>query len=280
MTFRSPFTDEQNARFYSPAVLDGHTVTAGFPYPPVMLVGACVGWLLGDVRIAGGLALLGALFVLSRLRGGGPAALLVLLPGIVLVLTQGWVEPVCVLLLALTVVSFIRGDRWAPVWLGLLLVSKQYFVVVLPLVWLLLPADAGRRSASRMLGTTVGTGALTLLPFAVWDFHGFWRSLVQFQLLQPYRPDSSSFLVWLVNRTGWPPPAVYGVLPIAAGLAVACLLAWRAPRHPASFAAATAVTLTVVITLSKQAFANYWFLVAAALIVAAITWNRSEPRKA
>ncbi|GAB3858593.1 hypothetical protein GCM10028801_18880 [Nocardioides maradonensis] len=276
MTFRSPFTDKENARFYSPAVLSGHTVTAGFPYPPVVLVGACLGWLLGDVRIAAVLALVATAVVIHTLRGAAPAAFVVLLPGLVWVLAHGWVEPIAVLLLALTVVSFIRGDRMAPVWLGLLLVSKQYFVVVLPLLLLLHRPGTRGRDAWRPVVVAVATGALTLLPFAVWDFHGLWRSLVEFQFLQPYRADSNSLLVWLVNRTGWPPAAVYGVLPLGAGLVVACFLAWRAPRHPAAFAAAIALTLTVLITLSKQAFSNYWFFVAGALMIAALTWDVSE----
>lgn len=276
MTFRSPYTDAENARFYSPAVLSGHTVTAGFPYPPVVLLGACLGWLLGDVRLAAALALGATMLTLHRLRGTAPAALVLLLPGILWVLANGWVEPVAVLLLALTVVSFVRGDRSAPVWLGLLLVSKQYFVVVLPLLLLLRRPGAEGKDVWRPLAAAVGVGALTLLPFAVWDFHGLWRSLVQFQFLQPYRAGSNSLLVWVVNRTGWPPAAAYGVLPLAAGFVVAGILAWRAPRHPAAFSAGVAVTLTVVITLSKQAFSNYWFLVAGALMTAALTWYASE----
>jgi hypothetical protein len=43
---------------------------------------------------------------------------------------------------------------------------------------------------------------------------------------------------------------------------------WRAPRTPAGFAAAVAVTFTVFFAFSKQAFGNYYFFVIGALACA------------
>ena len=43
------------------------------------------------------------------------------------------------------------------------------------------------------------------------------------------------------------------------------LCLWRAPRSPAGFAAATAVTYVTFFALNKQAFCNYYFFVVGAL---------------
>ncbi|BBH17077.1 hypothetical protein Back2_13640 [Nocardioides baekrokdamisoli] len=277
LTFTSPYPAAGNRLFYSPQVVSGTTLDFGFPYPPPALISAVVGFVLGDVRLGGLIALVIAAVVLIRyvgLRGG----LILLLPGTLFVLSNFWVEPVSILLLVLTVVGASRGSRWTPVWLGLLLVSKQYFVVAAPLLILLLPtARAYAGGLRRFSSLTVATAVLALAPFLAWDPAGFWRSVVRLQFLQPFRADSSSALVWSVNHWGWPPSSTYGWLPLVGGFITALIVAWRAPRTPAAFALGVGFSLLVLITLGKQAFANYFFLVEAAVVVAALTWD--PPRR-
>lgn len=62
------------------------------------------------------------------------------------------------------------------------------------------------------------------------------------------------------------------MLPVVGGLLTALVLARYAPRTPAAFAAAAGLTLLVTILLSKQAFANYYFMASSALLVAAVAW--------
>ena len=88
----------------------------------------------------------------------------------------------------------------------------------------------------------------------------------------PLRHDSVSLLVAAAGAFSWPPPATYAVLPVIGGLLTALLLARYAPRTPAVFAAAVGLTLLVTILLSKQAFANYYFMASSAMLVAAIAW--------
>jgi hypothetical protein len=116
------------------------------------------------------------------------------------------------------------------------------------------------------------------LPFFVIGPASFWKAIVEYQLIQPFRSDSISLLVSSVNTFGWPPPWTYGVLPLVGGGLTALALALHAPRTPAAFAAAVGLTLLVTILLSKQAFMNYYFLVSGAFLIAAVAWpTQPEP---
>ena len=117
----------------------------------------------------------------------------------------------------------------------------------------------------------LGLAAAVTLPLFVVDPATFWKGIVGIQEV-PLRPDSLSLLVSSVKTFGWPPPWAYGVLPLAWGGLTALILALRAPRTPAAFAAAVGLTLLVTILLGKQAFANYYFIVSGALLIAAVAW--------
>jgi hypothetical protein len=62
-------------------------------------------------------------------------------------------------------------------------------------------------------------------------------------------------------------------LPLAAGLATALLIAWKAPRTPVTLATGFALCLLATVLLSKQAFVNYYALIAAALTISIATWK-------
>lgn len=283
LTFENPYSPEASRVFYGPGVFDGDRLLFGFPYPPASLLLALPGHLLGDVR----LSMLGAVTVSSVLLwrfardrfGRSCAVALAALPGTSAVLLNGWTEPLILALLTAVVIGAERGWRSTPFLLGVLLVTKQYVIVLLPVLWLL------RATASRspvgirgFAARVIGTALIVSLPLALWAPAAFWDSVVRLQFRQPFRADSVSLLVWLVNHTGWPPPSAYGWLPLAAGFLTALLVAWRAPRTPAGFAAGVGVTLLVTFLLSKQAFANYYYLAVGALLVAAATWNEpTEP---
>src|SRR5258707_14745999 len=72
----------------------------------------------------------------------GPAAagLFLLTPRGFFVLSQGWTEPLVVLLFAATVFAACRRPRFAPYLLGLFWAVKQYVVLSAPLMILLIPA--------------------------------------------------------------------------------------------------------------------------------------------
>ena len=141
---------------------------------------ALPGYLAGDVRYAG-LALMTLAAVLAWLCardrvGRAAAVMLVLIPGRWYQILGGWTEILLVGALAVVVYLAVRRHPWLPYALGLLLVSKQYFGILLPVVLLLAPTGAdGRIDRTRLrgfLGRVVLSGALVTVPFVLWSVRG------------------------------------------------------------------------------------------------------------
>ena len=269
MTFPNMYPPQLTKLFYGPGVVVNGRISYGFPYLPVSLLVAVPGQLLGDVRFSQLIAMLVTGMVLRRLasdRIGRAAA--VLAPLAIPILSGSWTEPTLVALLACLVLALERRRHASfAVLLGLFLVSKQYIGVAIPVIWLI------RQSLTRrVLLLGIGVATAVTVPFLLVDPPSFWKAIVEFQLVQPFRSDSVSLLVSSVTAFGWPPPWTYGVLPLVGGGLTAIALALRAPRTPAAFAAGVGLVLLVTILLSKQAFMNYYFLVSGAFLIAAVAW--------
>ena len=207
-TFPNIYSHQESVAYYGAGAVVGDHLAYGFPYLPGTLLGAVPGYLLGDVRLSGVL-LLGLLAVLvvlttSDLRGRFVALTLVTAPVIMAVVTGSWTEPVQVALVGFAIVA-VRRRRLlvAAILLGLAVATKQYLVVALPSLWLL-RGIFGRREWVALFGSAV----VVTLPFVVADPREFWRAVVEWQLIQPFRPDSVSLLALSVNELGWPPTAV------------------------------------------------------------------------
>jgi len=278
MTFPDIYPSQLSDLFYGPGVVMNGRITYGFPYLPVSLLVAIPGQLLGDVRYSQLIAMIVTALVLRRLAsdqvGRAAAVLGVASVSAIPVLNAAWTEPTIVALLACLVLALERRRySFVAVFLGLLLVSKQYLVVTVPTLWLI-----RQFLTRRVILIGLGAGAAVTLPFLLVNPAAFWKAIVEFQLVQPFRADSISLLVSSVTAFGWPPPWTYSVLPLVGGGLTAIALALRAPRTPAAFAAAIGLTLLVTILLSKQAFMNYYFLVSGAFLVAAVAWpTHPEP---
>jgi hypothetical protein len=277
MTFPNIYPPKATQQFYGPGVVINGRVTFGFPYLPVVLLVAVPAQLLGDVRYGQLIAMLVTALVLRRLAsdrvGRAAAVLSVAAPMAIPMLSGAWTEPTLVALLACLVLTLERRRyAFVAVFLGLFIVSKQYVVITIPLIWLI-----RRWLTRRTILIGLGLAAAVTLPFFVVDPPAFWKAIVQYQLIQPFRSDSVSLLVSSVNTFGWPPPWTYGVLPLAGGGLTAVALALRAPRTPPAFAAAVGLTLLVTILLSKEAFMNYYYLVSGAFLIAAVAWPTQKP---
>ena len=72
---------------------------------------------------------------------------------------------------------------------------------------------------------------------------------MEWQLIQPFRSDSLSALVLAVNTFQWPPPSVYGVLPLAAGFALALTLAGGCAPARSGFAHDLGLSLLLTVLL-------------------------------
>lgn len=261
--------------FYGPGLTVNGRLQVGFPYPPLSLLLAGAGHLLGgDYRFANLVAMGLAALLIATCRPGqwAPLAAVVFLftPRTFFVLEQGWTDVYVALLMAATVWCACRAPRWMPVALGLLFASKHYMELAAPLVVLLHPGPRPWRDTLRTLLKAAAVAAVVTLPFAVLDPKAFVHDLLGFQLGQPFRMDALSYLSWWAKETGVQPPSWLGfamVLP-ALGLSI-----WRAPRTPAGFAAAVAMTFLVFFAFSKQAFCNYYFFIVATLCSAIAAWT-------
>lgn len=274
MTYASHVPTALSDYYYGPGyVVDGR-VPYGFPYPPVVLLFAILGHLLGDVRIAGLLALTAAALIL---RGRGTdrtrtllGLCLLVAPGVISVLSNGWTESVTILFLTGFAAAASSGRfALAAILLGAMLVSKQYFVVTLPLLWML-RGYATRQRVELM----VGAGAALILPFFLIDPYHFVRSFVGAQMAWALRPDSLSFAALLYNDLGLSPPTDIGLMSVGLAFLAACILAWRGRAGLDSYIICVGCTLLVMLLTSKLAFVNYFVFVASCFLVGA--WMASR----
>ena len=249
----------------------------GFPYMPLSLYCSTIGVRLGeDTRFAqaAALTLAGLLIGYSRpcRLPKFAAAVLMFTPTEWFVLGRAWTEPFVVLFLAAAIFCAGRKLRWIlPVALGLLLASKQYLVLAIPLSFLLVPNFDWRgkvswRSWIILLAIAGATAAAVTLPLALRDWHAFWFSIWTVQKDAPFRWDALSYLVMLSlhdsRYTSWVWLAFFALIP-ALGFAI-----WKARRSPIGFAAAMALVYLVFISFNKQAFCNYYFFVIGCLCCA------------
>jgi hypothetical protein len=231
------------------------------PYLPLVNLLALPGYLLaGDVRasmLVADLAAAALLYGLGRARGAAPRDLrwTVLLwaffPRTPLVLEVAWTEPlVLMLLLGFLYLQEIGKTLTAAVALGLFAASKQYAVLILPLVLLV------RRDFKGLALAALVAAAVTL-PLALWDFAAFWEDTFRFHWSSPFREDGLTLNallwdLWGVRLPDW-------VALTAAGIALPLAL-WRA-RGAEGFLHRGACVLLAFLLLSKHAFCNYYYLV-------------------
>jgi hypothetical protein len=265
-----------HTQFYGSELTDGRTLFFGFPYPPLSLFLASLGFAAtGDHRTAQLVAFVIAAACLVALRpdrlGALAAATFLFTPRGLFVLEQGWTEPFGVALLGLVLVAALRAPGLLWLALGALIAWKQYTVVLLPLTVLLLPRPFSWKAWAHLVVPALLVALAVSLPLALWDVRGFLRSVVWLQTVQPFRADALSFPSALV-ALGYTPPAVVPTLLVLTALAIAVVL-FRAPRTPQGFAMAATLVLGVFFAFNKQSFCNYWFLVlgATALAVASLT---------
>lgn len=270
---------------YSPQTLHEGRLRFGYPYPPVVLMfTAPVHLLAGDFRFAQLAAMLAAATMITAIRpdriGMLVAGVLLFTPRTFYVLEMGWTEPLSVMLLAATTLCHARCPRLIPLAMGLLIASKQY----LPAALFLLPLATSRnpQPVRRWLGDRktwlqviliVLVAAGVTLPLALRNPTAFWRSVIALQFLQPYRPDSLSFLAWWgSDKPGWTGPIwpAFVAMALAIGLSL---------RRACSFPAAMALCFLTFFCLNKQAFANYYYLALGAMCCAA-AWENCTPATA
>lgn len=262
------YTAEDSAKLYAPGWSVGGRLRFGFPYPPLSLLLALPGSLLGDHRFAQLMAITIAAAAIAFLRpsrlGTLAMALFLFHPRGFYVLEQAWTEPFVIMLFATFLFAAVRAPRGAPWLLGLLLAVKQYLILILPLLPLLAPWCVPKKNLPRLALQALAVAVAITAPFVLWDPGAFYTSVVAVHLAQPYRPDSLTFLALLPDSTA----AALAILSPLAALGALGLALARGPRTPSGFAAAAALVLFAFFAFGKQAHANYFYLVTGMLCAA------------
>ncbi len=252
---------------------------SGYIYPPIsLLVGFVADTAFGDPRYALAIAatLAGAVIAFTRLSRWSilAAAMLLWTPRGFFIVGRAWIDPLVLLAVVTVAWAALRAPRLTPVAFGLMLVVKQYLVLLVPAA-VLLPRGRGPRSLAGFLAVAALVGAAVVLPFFLRNPAAFYNSVVHAQLAVPFREDGLTFFNTFHRITGiWPSNAVTFVPLAAAWLFVA----WRGERSVAGFLAGAALILLVFFAFNKHAFANYYYLVLGILCAAAaMEGPASEP---
>jgi hypothetical protein len=242
------------------------------------MIAALPGRIVGDIRWSNvafmELAAVVLALAMPRPHGIWSAAMLLLMPRSLLIIKIGWTEPLVVLLFVLTLFCAIRARNWLWLALGLLLASKQYTLLMVPLVLAHLVRPSSWRDVARLLMKSGIVALLVTLPMALWDWKAFVNSVVWMQFRQPFRLEALSFTAMLARMTGVHIGAGLGF--VVAGAALIWAMR-NAPRTPAGFATATALVFGLFFAFNKQAFCNYYFVVFAACCCAAASVQLRVP---
>ncbi len=254
--------------YYNPAVVFGNRIGFGYPYPPPSLLLAIPGYVFFKDYRYSELAFLiaaAALIGYSRrhLAARLAAVMLLTTPRGFFVLEQGWTEPITIFLVALTTFLLMEGPVRASWAAGLMLATKQYLPFTGLAVLRTLFLD--RRRWPLALVVMVLTGALCILPFALWHTNSFMRSVVWLQTLEPFRTDSLSFLIW-ADRNAYGRGSFLWAVVAAIAASIISLVTTR--NTASGFATSAAFTMFAMFVFGSKAFCNYYYFVLGAVCCA------------
>lgn len=242
--------------------------SAALCYGPMVILLSVPARLLGDVRLTVvvlNLAILAAILVWAR-RGTGShrlaptlTALWVASPFVPFMVLTEWTDSFCVAGLAWWVVLRERHRGWATFVLTLGLASKPSVLLVM------VPLAFWTREARREVIWAVAATVAVLAPFAIWtgipqfvyDTIGVFGDL-------PIRPDGVTVdgLAAILGHAFLP-----GGLLLCGVAGSLALFTLRQPRDYGSLLAAGSGLLIVVCFFGKQAFLNYYFIAAMAMLL-------------
>jgi hypothetical protein len=244
-----------------------------FTYPPLSVLLAVPGWLLGDVRwtllacVAGAAVFAVAAGRRLGLAAGHPAELapvaLLFHPRSFFLIEQAWTEPLIALAACALVWALAGREGFArSIALAGVLSAKQFGFLWFPALW------AYRRVGWRAVLVAAALSLAVAAPFFLWDPSAFVRGNLLYQFGLPFRDDSLSIPAAIAATTGVQLP---GVLGLVAAAAVAVLAARHATPEPWSAALGGAATFLAVFVFSDRAFFNYYWFASVLLVLAIVT---------
>ena len=275
------------AEFYPSGIPDS------YPYPPLSLLFALLGYMLRDVRwvlIACHVAASALLFATARQRllpvteAIILAALFLWMPHAPFVSEQAWTDPSVALGLGLMSFFLARRQPMAALWAaGFTLALKQTMVVLLPMLW-----GLWRRLGRARLVAVFAISVATYGVFLVWDARALINDVAIFHMLTPFRPGSMTLSAYLVHFFEFSPlPSWLSLVGILVGAAtgIRALRPSDAESSPCDsqrvwrFFAGMGFAMLLTLILSKHAFMNYYYLVQLCLL-AALIWSRVADHEA
>ncbi len=255
---------------YGPGFAHGSRLPYGYTYPPVMLFFTALGeCFFRDFRIGHAAAVGAAAIFIAHMKSNRwsyvIAVLLLSSPSTFFILHQGWIEPLCLLLLAAASWCWFRAPRIFPFVLGLFFASKQYLILLFPLVFLLVPGPVKARPTILFLAKVIGSACIVSLPLALLNLPAFLHSTVMFHVRTGFRPDSMSYAIWF-PQTARPMASLLSFV-LCFLVVIVSLCFFR--RSYKNFLVALIAALFVFFIFNKQAFANYYYLVTSSIWVLA-----------
>jgi hypothetical protein len=267
-----PYTIRADAAVRGP---DLWRTAAFYPYMPFTLVAFSPGVMLfGDYRLVSALcvpATVALIYAMGRrlhldrsLLDAATLAFLVF-PRAIELTCYGWTEPLLVTALAAFAYLAVRAPGGAAEAIAFFLLPslKQYFAAPV-----LLYLAAGR-TRLRALAAGVAVAAATVVPFLLWDWHSTLAGITT-QMIAPSGPrlDADSLVALVGAKSG---VIVSRWVSVAVQLLVAAI-AWRRLRRHGlgGLLLASALALCATFLSGWQAFVNYYYLVSAMLVAAAL----------
>lgn len=252
------FTHIKNYPFY-PKGIDNYYCY--FPLTIVLTIPSII--ISNDPRVSLLLAQLVVSFFLYKKLSQPYLSLIFLFnPLSLLILEMSWIEPLVILLLFLFL-YFISKKKFfiSSVFLGFLLATKQYTILLIPLLWELLAKK--KQKASYLLTVLVIVGIITV-PFILWSFKDFFHDTVSFLFYDPFRSDGLTFTAFVYNNFSILLP--FWIFPLI--WLISFLFIYIRKREVSSFGAMLRSILFVFIFFffNKRAFANYYYFISSFLL--------------
>lgn len=194
------------------------------------------------------------------------------------VIEQAWIEPVVVMFILLVAWLLRSRFAWRSVAVGLALgfasALKQYVPLFALLTLVLVWRVDGRKVALQTATWAAGAFAIILLPFLVADPNALFQQTVITYLARGLRPDGLSVPAWLANEFGLTlDTLVLGVV-YALVIGVGLFLSVRWPEAWTGWAGGLAIAFGGLFIFGKQAFCNYYYLLALILLLAGLIHQR------
>jgi len=259
---------------YSIKYIDIYQGNAGylpsFGYLPGYFLAGIPALVLGDVRLASivSLLLVGHLISSEFKTSKNYGLVTTSVFGCILfgassfyIIEQAWIDPIIALTILLGAL-FLQKSRFilAGIFCGLAITIKQYAFISVILLILFCLKKYGIKKASIFIKASVIVAASILLPFIVWDPHGFYNSAVAGIHNLPPRLDSLSFRSFLLLKTSFDLSSISLFLPLGFCFLYARRI-WGELVDLSGVFMVMGFIYFIIFVFSSHAFANYYYLV-------------------